>query len=314
MNNPYAPRLCHLLTTYFNFQKTRINSERAIFQGELIIREVKVMSLKNRSIAFIGAGHITEIIVSNLTKSDSIIPRRLIASDPVHEKLETLKHQYGISLAEDNSEAVYTADYVFICVLPNRVGEVVEELKSMGFPEDKTIITLAGGIPMDTYEPIGERLPVVRALPNPPSQIGKGVAALAFNPYVDEVQKTDIFELFGCLGDYVVIREDLINAVMALSSPAVTYMVFQSLIDAGIRAGIDYETSARIVSQTIVGAMEVWKKRDVAAHELLTEASTPGGISIESVFTLEKYSFKAALMEAIESAIKKAEDLSREVQ
>ena len=191
------------------------------------------------------------------------------------------------------------------------VGDVVEEFNKMGFPQDKVIITVAGGIPMSVYEPLVTELAVVRALPNPPSQIGKGIAALAFNPYVTDDQKADIFELFDCLGDHVVVREDLVNAVMALSSPAITYMLFQSLVDAGIRAGIDHKTAARIVSQTIVGSMEVWQQRDVPPHELLTEASTPGGISIESLFSLEKYAFKAALMEAIESAIKRAEDLSR---
>ena len=271
------------------------------------------MPLKERRIAFIGAGHITEIIVSNLTNSDKIIPRHLIASDPIQEKLEKLRNQYGISIAEDNREAVYAADFVFINVLPNVVGEVVEEFNRMGFPQGKVIISVAGGIPMATYEILGETLPLVRALPNPPSQIGEGIAALAFNPYVTEDQKNDIFELFACLGEYVVVQENLVNAVMALSSPAITYMIFQSLIDAGIRAGIDHRTSTKIVSQTIAGAMEVWRRRGMAPHELLTEASTPGGISIESLFTLEKRAFKAALMEAIDSAVQRAEDLSRSV-
>jgi pyrroline-5-carboxylate reductase len=271
------------------------------------------MSLKKRRIAFIGAGHITEIIVSNLTKADNMVPHRLIASDPVQEKLEKLQKNYGISIAKDNLEAVNTADLVFIGVLPNIVGDVVEEFKTNGFPAGKVIITVAGGIPMATYNPLGKRLAVVRALPNPPSQIGKGIAALAFNPYVTDDQKKDVFEIFACLGDHVVVREDLVNAVMALSSPSITYMLFQSLIDAGIRAGIDHETAAKIVSQTIVGSMAVWQQRKVPPHELLTEASTPGGISIESLFTLEKHAFKAALMEAIDSSIKKAEDLSRSV-
>ncbi len=269
------------------------------------------MSLKKRVIAFIGAGHITEIIVSNLTKADNIVPQHLIASDPVQERLEKLHNKYGISIAADNLEAVNKANFVFISVLPNIVGDVVKEFRTKGFPQGKVIITVAGGIPMATYDALGERLPVVRALPNPPSQMGKGIAALAFNPYVTEEQRKDIFELFACFGDHVVIREDLVNAVMALSSPAITYMLFQSLIDAGIRAGIDHETAAKIVSQTIVGAMEVWKQRNAPPHDLLTEASTPGGISIESLFTLEKYAFKAALMEAIESAIKRADDLSQ---
>jgi pyrroline-5-carboxylate reductase len=272
------------------------------------------MSLKKRSIAFIGAGHITEIIVSNLTRADNITPRRLVASDPVQEKLEKLQKNYGISIANDNLEAVSTADFVFISVLPNIVEEVVKEFRKTGFPQGKVIITVAAGIPMDTYKVLGERLPVVRALPNPPSQIGQGMAALAFNPNVTEEQRKDICELFACLGEHVVIREDLVNAVMALSSPAITYMLFQSLIDAGIRAGIDHETAAKIVSQTIVGSMAVWQQRNVPPHELLTEASTPGGISIESLFTLEKYAFKAALMEAIDSAIKRGDELSQLVE
>ena len=272
------------------------------------------MSLKKRSIAFIGAGHITEIIVSNLTKADHIDPLRLIASDPVHEKLEKLNKNYGISTASDNLDAVSRADFVFISVLPNIVGAVVKEFRTTGFPPGKVLITVAGGIPMAAYEALGDRLPVVRALPNPPSQIGKGIAALAFNPYVTDDQKQDIFELFDCFGDHVVVREDLVNAVMALSSPAITHMLFQSLIDAGIRAGIDHDTAAKIVSRTIVGSMAVWEQRDVTPHELLTEASTPGGISIESLFTLETYAFKAALMEAIDSAVKKAEDLSQLVE
>lgn len=269
------------------------------------------MSLKNRTIALIGAGHITEIIVSNLANVESIVTQRLIASDPNHERLQTLHKKYGISTTEDNLEAVAKADFVFINVLPNIVGEVVKEFRTKGFPKDKVIITVAGGIPMATYDALGEELPVVRALPNPPSQVGQGIAALAFNPYVTDDQKQDIFELFACLGDHVVVREDLVNAVMALSSPAITHMLFQALIDAGIRAGIDHETAAKIVSRTIIGSMAVWEQRDATPHELLTEASTPGGISIESLFTLEKYAFKAALMEAIDSAIKKAEDLSR---
>jgi pyrroline-5-carboxylate reductase len=271
------------------------------------------MSLKNRRIAFIGAGHITEIIVSNLAKAANIVPQHIIASDPVAEKPAKLKAKYGISIAEDNREAVYTADFVFISVLPNIVGDVVEELKNIGFPAEKVIVTVAGGIPMSTYNPLGERLAVVRALPNPPSQIGKGIAALSFNSYVTDDQRKDILEIFACLGEHVAVREDLVNAVMALSSPAITYMLFQSLIDAGIRAGIDHETATKIVSQTIVGSMEVWQQRDALPHELLTEASTPGGISIESLFTLEKHAFKAALMDAIDSAIKRAEVLSRSV-
>jgi len=273
--------------------------------------EVNIMALIDRSIAFIGGGHITEIIVSNLTKTDRIVPRRLIVSDPVKEKGQHLKKAYGISVAEDNLEAVFTGDFIFINVLPHVVGKVVEELKHNGFPDNKVIISVAAGMPMKTYEGLGSRIPVVRALPNPPSQVGMGIAALAFNAHVAEDLKTEILELFVCLGEYVIVEEEQVNTVMALSSPTITYMLFQSLIDAGVRAGIGRDTATKIVYQTIAGSMEVWKQRRVPPHELIDEASTPGGISIESLYTLETYAFKAGIMEAVDSAITRAAELSR---
>ena len=269
------------------------------------------MTLRECSIAFIGGGHITEIIVSNLTKTDRVVPRRLIVSEPVKEKSQHLKKTYGISVAEDNVEAVFTGDFIFINVLPEVVGDVVEELRQIEFPENKVIITLAAGIPMSTYAVLGNHIPVVRALPNPPSQVGMGIAALSFNPHVSEDKHQEIFELFACLGDYVVVTEEQVNVVMALSSPTITYMLFQSIIDAGVRAGIDRDTATKVVYQTIAGSMEVWKTRQVPPYELISEASTPGGISIESLFTLETYAFKAGIMEAVESAINRAVELSR---
>jgi len=269
------------------------------------------MALKDRTIAFIGGGHITEIILSNLTKTDHFVAKHLVVSDPVKEKRQHLKKAYGVSVAKDNMEAVLRGDIVFINVLPNVVGDVVAELKNSGFPDDKVIITVAAGIPMKTYQCLGNHIPVVRALPNPPSQIGMGIAALAFNPHVTEDLKQDIFELFTCLGEYVVVKEEQVNAVMALSSPTITYMLFQSIVDAGVRAGLDRDTATKIVYQTIAGSMEVWKTRRVPPHELINEASTPGGISIESLFMLETYAFKAGIMEAVDSAINRAAELSR---
>ena len=268
------------------------------------------MALDERRLAFIGGGHITNIIIDNLVKAEKVYTQRLIVSDPDKKKLQRLYDKYVLTISDDNLDTVNQGDFIFINVLPQVVGDVISELSREKFPKDKVIITLAGGIPITAYDRLGDRIPVVRALPNPPSQIGMGIAALAFNPYVTEKQKDDIFELFASLGQYVVIGEENINAVMALSSPAAIYLFFQSLIDAGIRAGIDREMSTKIVYQTIVGAMEIWNRRQVAPHELLSEASTPGGISAESIFTLEQYAFRAALNEAIYNATLKADAFS----
>jgi pyrroline-5-carboxylate reductase len=271
------------------------------------------MALNERTFAFIGAGHITSIILSNLANAGKVHALRLVASDPNRHQLQQLHDDYGIVMAKDNPEAVAKGDFIFINVRPQVVANVIEELVREQLPKNKLIVTLAAGIPMSAYERLGDKLPVVRALPNPPSQIGMGIAALAFNPYVTDEQKDDIFEFFASLGKHVVLGEESINAVTALSSPASTYLFFESLIEAGVSTGIDRDMSTNIVYQTIVGAMEVWNKRQVSPKELLREASTPGGISVESISTLEQHAFKAALIEAIGNAALKAEKLGDEL-
>ncbi len=267
------------------------------------------MALNERKVAFIGAGHITNIILENLTKTKIIPADSLIVSAPTKSKLQQLHEKFAITIAQDNFEAVNKADFIFINVPPQVAGNVINELSQMKVSNNKLIISLAAGIPIKAYNKLGDNIPVVRALPNPPSQIGMGIAALAFNKYVNDQQKNDVFELFGSLGEYAVLREENINAVTALSSPVATYLFFQSLVDAGVRAGIDHKTSTKIVYQTIVGAMEVWKQRHVSPQELLAEASTPGGVSVESIFTLEQYGFRAALNEAINNGALKANEL-----
>lgn len=268
------------------------------------------MALKQRKIAFIGGGHITHIIIENLTRTQTVKPEQLIVSDPAKERLETLKSTYGIGTATDNLDAVSKGDFIFINVLPQTVDEVIKEFEHSTILTDKVIITLAAGISMKKYRILGEKLPVVRALPNPPSQIGWGIIALTFNRYVTDSQQADITKLFSSLGKYLILKEESINAVTALSNPALVYMFFQALIDAGVRSGIDYDTSTKIVYQSIVGAMEVWNRRKVAPSELINEAATPGGISVESLFVLDKYSFRAAINEAVYNATLKADKFS----
>jgi len=267
------------------------------------------MALDERRLAFIGAGHITNIILDSLARAEKLPSHRVIASDPEKNKLQQLCDKFEIAMAQNNIEAVEKGDFIFINVPPQVAGDVIDELSRKRFPENKLVVTLAAGISINAYASLGDNTPVVRALPNPPSRIGMGIAALAFNPHVKDKQKNDIFELFASLGEYIVLGEEDINAVTALSSPAATYLFFQSLIDAGVRAGIDRETATKVVYQTIVGAMEVWNQRQGSLRDLLSEASTPGGISVESISTLEQYAFGAALHEAINNAALKAEEL-----
>ena len=270
------------------------------------------MALQDRTIAFIGGGHITNIIMENLIQSKKTAGKQLVVSDPDPQKLEGLQKKFDVQTTTSNLEAVEAAGFVFINVLPQVVQQILKEVTSQKISKDKVIISLAAGIPMKTYTDLGDNLPVVRALPNPPSQIGKGIAALAFNPYVNETQQKDIIALFASFGEVVILGEDKINAVTALSSPVTTHLFFQAITDAAVRMGIDRETSTKIAYHTIAGSMALWNARQVSPYELIGEASSPGGISTEIMFTLEKQAFKATIGEALEAGRRKAAEFSRD--
>ena len=121
--------------------------------------------------------------------------------------------------------------------------------------------------------------------------------------------KKDILTLFEALGEVAVLGEEHMNTATALSSPAAIYLFAQSMVDAGVRMGLDRATATKITHQTIVGAMEVWKKRPVPPNELMNEACTPGGISVECVFTLDKLGFRAAVSEAVKNGVIRADQL-----
>jgi pyrroline-5-carboxylate reductase len=271
------------------------------------------LSIDDKRIAFIGGGHITEIILEILIRSRVVSPENLIVSDPDRNRRGKLSERFLVQTTSNNGEAVDKGEWVFINVRPQVVNEVVDDLGRCPIPEGKVFVSVAAGIPMEKYLELKDDLPVARAVPNPPSQIGQGLITVAFNDYVSDIQQKEILELFDSMGEVVILEEEHFNAASALSSPASVLHFFQSLIDAGVQSGLDREMSLKIARQTIVGVMEVWRQRKVPLAQLLDEACTPGGISEKSVLTLEKHGFKTAILEAIQNGAAKAEQIGGEI-
>lgn len=268
------------------------------------------MAMRNSKISFIGSGHITEIILENLCSQGLGGNGRFTVTDLNAEQMERLRVRFGVETAANNAEAVKWADFIFINVPPLAVDAVITELVGVDFC-NKVIVTLAAGVNSNRYNILSTELAVVRALPNPPSQIGQGVVALAFNEYVTPLQREEMIQIFSPMGECVLLSEPLINAVTSLSSPASVYLFFQSLIDAGVLCGLNRETSTNIAYHTIMGSMELLRARKVPAHDMLAQAATPGGTSVETLFTMEKRAFRAAVLEGIRAGAQKAESLGQ---
>jgi pyrroline-5-carboxylate reductase len=264
-----------------------------------------------QQIAFIGGGHISEIIIHNLTRGQVLPAEQIIVSDPLQSRRQHLSDRFGITIAANNVDAIQRADLILICVHPGVVKAVMPDLQAAQLRPDQVIVSIAAGIPLSTYQPLGDQQPLVRALPNPPSQVGQGIAPLVFSVAMTPEKRALVLALFAALGDVVEVEESYLDAITSLSSPVTTYQFFQSLIDAGVGCGLPHPIATQVAAQTIIGSMAVWQSRQVPPTELISEASTPGGVSVKSLHALEQHKFKTAIVDAIAQGAARATELGQ---
>jgi pyrroline-5-carboxylate reductase len=188
---------------------------------------------------------------------------------------------------------------------------ILPDLQAANLHAGQVLISVAAGIPLRTYEQVGEDPQIVRALPNPPSQVGQGIAPVVFSSSMSPENRRRVMALFAALGEVVEVDETYLDAITSLSSPVATYVFLQALIEAGIDCGLTYRLAEQVAAQTIIGSMAVWRSRMVPPTELIEEASTPGGVSVESVRTLAEAGFKRAISAAIMNGAIRSKELGK---
>lgn len=250
-------------------------------------------------IGFMGSGAIAEILSQKMTASGSAAAKDIFIFDVSSERLAYMKDKYGLTPCTEPGEMIKNADYVFMCVRSDNAIDMARTLPQYDFT-GKTIVSISSGIPMALYEKNVKDAHVARALPNPPSRIGHGVVAVAFNAKVTETEKAGLMTIFESMGVCVALGEDKINAITSLTGPAPVYAFFQGLVESALLLGIDHKNAAKMAFGTIEGCMKVWEGSIDNIGGLLAETSTPGGISVRQLYSLEQNAFKATVKECYE--------------
>ena len=150
-----------------------------------------------------GSGAIAEIISQSAVSSGVIRCEDVYVYDIISERTAFMHNKYGYTACIAPADMIAAADYVFMCVRSDNAIDMAKTLKNYDF-SGKVIVSISSGIPMLLYENNVEHAAVARALPNPPSRIGHGVIALAFNQLVTVAQQDDLKQLFGAMGTCLV--------------------------------------------------------------------------------------------------------------
>jgi pyrroline-5-carboxylate reductase len=270
------------------------------------------MAVDERKIAILGAGRIGEALLSGLISSGWRNPEEIAATTRRSERAEELRERFGVAATTSNPEAVAGASVVVISVKPQDLDALLGEVGGL-IGADQTVLTIAAAIPTAAIERrLGAGVPVVRAMPNTPSTVHEGIAGLAAGAHAEEEHLALAEEVLSHLGAVVRVPESLMDAVTAVSGsgPAYFALLAEAMIEAGILLGLPRETSTQLVVQTMLGTAKQLRDDKMHPVELREMVTSPGGTTIAAIHELEQAGVRAAFLNALQAAMRRAKELA----
>lgn len=192
------------------------------------------------SFGVVGGGNMGEALIKGLIKSGQCRPEQIIVSEPLESRREFLREEYQIIVTEDNQAVLKEAENIILAVKPQIMNRVLNDIKSAVTP-DHLIISIAAGVNLATIQgALPDGVPVIRTMPNTPSLVLAGAAAMAPGIYAGPEHMALARRLFEAVGIVVQVEEKNMDAVTGLSGsgPAYVFVFLEALADAGVLMGL----------------------------------------------------------------------------
>jgi pyrroline-5-carboxylate reductase len=159
--------------------------------------------------------------------------------------------------------------------------------------------------------PLGGMPSVVRAMPNTPARVGKGVTALATGRHTTDSTKQLAEAVFSAVGPVFWVTEDALDAVTALSGsgPAYVFLLAEAMVDAGVELGLEPEVAQTLTYETIEGAGRMLTRTGIDPATLRAQVTSKGGTTEAAIAVLEDADLRKTVAEAIAAARRRSQEL-----
>src|SRR6266699_4821052 len=203
--------------------------------------------LSEKKLAVLGTGKLGGILLRAYLKQGLFGASRTTATVKHAERAAGLAKELGISVTNNNREAVKGADVILLTVKPQTVAEVLKEIA----PEigaETLLVSVAASVPTSYLEKQlaaasggkHNEVAVVRAMPNTPAAVGCGMTAICRGTHAGSGHLEIARSMFDAVGLTIVLDEKHMDAVTGLSAsgPAFAYIILESLAEAGVKVGL----------------------------------------------------------------------------
>ncbi|WP_421787709.1 pyrroline-5-carboxylate reductase [Hyphobacterium sp.] len=271
------------------------------------------MAGKDR-IALIGAGRMGGALATGWFRGKGKVDAEdlLICAPRLTGEMATLVRERGLKRVEAlGPRTAKDVTIALLAVKPQVFYDIADNLAEV-LPRDCTIVSVMAGVTIRTItELLGER-PVIRAMPNTPTAIGKGVIVCVANEAADPRRK-DAERLLKVGGKIEWIDDErLMGAVTGVSGsgPAYFFLLAESLAGAGESLGLPRDLAEKLAAETLIGAGELMKSSGLSPQELRRQVTSPNGTTQAA---LDVMMGGSALPEMMRHAVAAAERRSRQL-
>lgn len=245
---------------------------------------------------------------SKLLKKDNIM-----VLDTSEEKLLELHQISHFDAYRDLEDCVPEADVIFIAVKPYHAEKLFFRINPLVRP-DQILISIMAGVTIQSIKDLTGLTKIVRAMPNLPAAIGKGLTSYVASPEVSRIELLTIESLLDTTGKSVLVSdENFINASTGISGsgPAYVFYFMQSMMDAALQMGFSENVSEILVSQTFTGAVELFNQNSLSPNSWMKKVASKGGTTQAALDSMDDNNVGELIKEAAFAAFDRAVEMGK---
>ena len=263
-------------------------------------------------IAFLGAGNMASAIITGLLAQNVCTPADLACLGGSGASAQKLAARTGIRLATTPAGLLSDADIVVIAFKPQHLASVDPLISALcagklvlSVLAAKTLARLSAAFPAARN--------IVRTMPNTPAAIGAGMTGWCALAPLADTDRATVLTLLRAIGREVEIPETQMEALMGVSGcgPAFVFEFPAALREAGVAAGLDRDTAQMLAVQTLLGSARLMAETGTEPETLRNQVTSPNGTTFAGLKRLEAHNLRAILVETIQAAKTRAEELAQ---
>lgn len=261
-------------------------------------------------IGFIGAGQMARAFAAGIVESGVSTPADITISDPNPESVAAFQAAVGsVAVSDCNSDCAVGQEFLVLAVKPQMFDGAAASIVLKD--SDTTVISVMGGVTIDTITNALSTSRVIRVMPNTPCLVGAGACGLAASPDVPEAQVESVTGLLRSMGVCVEVPEPMLDAVTGLSGsgPAYVFQFIQAMADGGVLTGLARPVALQLAAQTVFGAAKMVLESGDHPIVLSDRVASPGGTTIHGLQALAEGGMSAAVIDAVEAATFRSQEL-----